>query len=265
MKALLGPAARLAVRLRLNEVGPLLSLAAVSFFAWGFLELAGDVQEGDTEALDRALLLGLRDPANLADPIGPPWVEEAARDITGLGGYAILSIVTWAAVAYLAMARKHGAALLVIAAVIGGMMISAALKLGFERPRPDLVPAGARVYTASFPSGHAMLSAVTYLTLGALLARVERRRRVRAFLLGMAVVLTLLVGASRVYLGVHWPSDVLAGWCVGAAWAALCWFVALQLQRGGQVERPGETDTASAAEPAQASDATLRDRHRVRP
>ena len=248
MRILLKPATRLALRLRLNEFGPLLSLAALSFFAWAFVELAGDVREGDTTALDSALLLALRDPANLGDPIGPSWVEESARDITGLGGYAILTMVTLAAVAYLLMARKRGAALLVIGAVLGGMLLSTALKLGFERPRPDLVPAAARVYTASFPSGHAMLSAVTYLTLGALLARVEQRRRVKAFLLAIALVLTLLVGASRVYLGVHWPSDVLAGWCVGAAWAALCWFVALQLQRGGQVERAGEARDAGPAE-----------------
>ena len=125
----------------------------------------------------------------------------------------------------------------VIAAVVGGTLLSTALKMGFERPRPDLVPHGTRIYTASFPSGHAMLSAVTYLTLGALLARVQKRRRVKALLLGLAILITLLVGMSRVYLGVHWPSDVLAGWCVGAAWAALCWFVALQLQRRGEVER----------------------------
>jgi undecaprenyl-diphosphatase len=249
MKPLLAPATRIALRLRLNELGPLLSLAALSFFAWAFLELADDVAEGDTTAFDRALLLGLRDPANLADPIGPSWLEESARDITGLGGYAILTMVTLAALAYLLMAGKNGAALLVIAAVVGGMMLSTALKLGFERPRPDLVPAATRVYTASFPSGHAMLSAVTYLTIGALLARVERRRRVKAFLLSIAVILTLLVGASRVYLGVHWPSDVLAGWCIGAAWAALCWFIALQLQRGGHVERPGETSGGPDVEP----------------
>ncbi|HKH34153.1 MAG TPA: phosphatase PAP2 family protein, partial [Beijerinckiaceae bacterium] len=123
------------------------------------------------------------------------------------------------------------------AAVGGGMLMSTLLKLGFARPRPDLVPHGARVYTASFPSGHAMLSAVTYLTLGALLARVQPRRRIKAFFLGLAILLTIVIGMSRVYLGVHWPSDVLAGWCGGAAWAALCWFVALQLQRRGDVEQ----------------------------
>jgi undecaprenyl-diphosphatase len=246
MKPLLAPATRLALVLRLNELGPLLSLAGVSFFAFAFVKLAGEVREGDTAAMDRALLLALRDPANLADPIGPSWIEESARDITGLGGYAILGMLAVSTVVYLLMAKKRATAVLVTGAIVGGMLLSTALKLGFERPRPDLVPAATRVYTASFPSGHAMLSAVTYLTLGALLARTEQRRRVKAFLLAMAVFLTLLVGASRVYLGVHWPSDVLAGWCVGAAWAALCWFVALQLQRRGQVERPGETSDGTA-------------------
>jgi undecaprenyl-diphosphatase len=139
--------------------------------------------------------------------------------------------------------------LLVIGAVCGGMMLSTALKMGFERPRPDLVPHATRVYTASFPSGHAMLSATAYLTLGALLARVEKLRRIKAFFLGLAVCLTLLIGISRVYLGVHWPSDVLAGWADGAAWASLCWFAALQLQRRGQVEKPGETSPPSDAKP----------------
>ena len=89
--------------------------------------------------------------------------------------------------------------------------------------------------------------AITYLTLGALLTRVEKSRRISAFIMGLAIAMTLLVGMSRVYLGVHWPSDVIAGWAVGAAWASLCWFVALQLQRRGQVERPGETAPSSDA------------------
>ena len=225
------------LRLRLNEFGPLLTLGALSLFAWAFVSVAGEVLEGDTEALDRALMLSLRVPQDLSDPLGPSWLEEAARDITGLGGNAVLTLVTLTSAVYLWMTGKGRAALLLLAAVGGGTVLSLLLKSGFERPRPDLVPHGTRVYTASFPSGHAMISAVTYLTLGSLLARTESRRAVKGFLLGLAVVLTLLVGASRVYLGVHWPSDVLAGWCGGAAWAALCWFVELQLQRTGQVER----------------------------
>jgi undecaprenyl-diphosphatase len=233
-------ATALAIRFRLNEVGPLLSFLALSLGVWAFVALAGEVREGDTAALDRTILLSLRNPNDLSDPIGPTWLEEAARDITALGGHAVLTIVTLAVLAYLLLTRRRAAALFVVVAVGGGMLLSTGLKLGFERPRPDLVPHGARVYTASFPSGHSMLSAVTYLTLGALLARVEKVWRVRIFLVGLAVALTLVVGMSRVYLGVHWPSDVLAGWCGGAAWASLCWFVALQLQRKGQVEAPGE-------------------------
>jgi undecaprenyl-diphosphatase len=134
------------------------------------------------------------------------------------------------------MTGKRQAAFFLLVAVGGGMLLSAGLKMGFERARPDLVPHHTRVYTASFPSGHAMLSAVVYLTLAALLARVQSERRVKTMIIVLAVLLTLLVGMSRVYLGVHWPTDVLAGWCGGAAWASLCWFVALQLQRRGRVE-----------------------------
>ena len=231
-------AARLWFRLRLNEVGPLLSLAAFSLLAWAFVAIAGAVSGGDTASFDRAILLSLRNPSNLADPIGPSWLEETARDITGLGGHPILAFITLSVVIYLLMVGKRRAALFVFVAIGGGMLLSAGLKMGFQRPRPALVPHEVRVYTASFPSGHAMLSALTYLTLGALLARVEPRRRVKALVVGLTVALTLIIGVSRVYLGVHWPSDVLAGWCVGAAWAALCWFVALQLQRKGQVEPP---------------------------
>lgn len=250
MKRFLSPITGLWFRLRLNEVGPLLSLATCGFFAWAFIELADEVFEGETHAFDSEILLALRNPQDIANPLGPSWLEEAARDFTGLGGYAILTMLTAAAVAYLLMAGKRGAALLVLISIVGGTLLSTGLKLGFERPRPDLVPHAARVYTASFPSGHAMLSAITYLTLGALLARVEKSRRISAFIMGLAMAMTLLVGASRVYLGVHWPSDVLAGWAVGAAWAALCWFVALQLQRKGQVEKPGETSLPPEADSA---------------
>jgi undecaprenyl-diphosphatase len=246
MNNLISPVTHLWVRLRLNEIGPLLSLAACGFFAWAFIAIADEVFEGETHALDSTILLSLRNSQDLANPLGPSWLEEAARDFTGLGGYAILTLLTSAAVIYLLMAGKRGAAILVLVSIVGGALLSTGLKMGFERPRPDLVPHAARVYTASFPSGHAMLSAITYLTLGALLTRVEKSRRISAFIMGLAIVMTLLVGVSRVYLGVHWPSDVLAGWSIGAAWASLCWFVALQLQKRGQVEKPGETSTPHA-------------------
>jgi undecaprenyl-diphosphatase len=208
--------------------------AAVAAAVLAFLGLAGEMLEGETLGFDRAVMLALRSPGDASEPIGPLWLEEVARDITGLGGTAILTLVTLGVAAYLLLARRRGAALLVLASIGGGSALSWLLKLAYQRPRPDLVPHAVQVYSASFPSGHAMLSAITWLTLGALLAEAEPRWRLRGCILGMAVTITLLVGASRVYLGVHWPTDVLAGWCIGGAWALLCWLVAMALRR-----RPG--------------------------
>ena len=204
--------------------------------AWGFVELAGEVLEGETHAFDERILLALRSATDRSDPLGPGWLEELMRDVTGLGSTGVLTFITLAAAGFLALNRKTHAALFVVAAVGGGMLLSTLLKMGFDRPRPDLVPHGALVYTASFPSGHATLSAVVYLTLGALLARVQPRFVLKLYLLGLAILLTVTVGVSRVYLGVHWPTDVLAGWAIGAAWALFCWAAALWLQRRGQVE-----------------------------
>jgi undecaprenyl-diphosphatase len=201
-----------------------------------FVELSGDVLEGDTRTFDETILLAFRNPADPSDPIGPGWVEEMMRDVTALGSTVVLTFVSLGVAGFLHMTGKRGAALLVIAAVIGGSLLSSGLKIGFERARPDLVPHGAAVYTKSFPSGHSFLSAVVYLTLGALLARVQPKRRLKIYLLGLAALLTVAIGLSRVYLGVHWPTDVLAGWTVGATWALLCWLVALWLQSRGTVE-----------------------------
>jgi undecaprenyl-diphosphatase len=218
------------------ELRVLLLLAVVAGGAWAFVELADAVRDGGSASFDRTLLLALRNPVDAADPLGPRWVEEVGRDITALGGLAVLFIVTAATAVYLLLIGKPHAALFVVAAVAGGELLATLFKAGFARPRPDLVPHGATVYTASFPSGHAMLSAVTYLTLGALLARMHAQAAVKVFFLGVAVLLTVLVGASRVYLGVHWPTDVLAGWSAGAVWAALCLLAARWFQRRGAVE-----------------------------
>ena len=137
---------------------------------------------------------------------------------------------------FLTLTRKGFAALFVLASVVGGVLISQTMKWAYARPRPELVPHGAEVYTASFPSGHSMMSAVVYLTLGALLARTQADRAVKTYVLVMAVILTVLVGVSRVYLGVHWPTDVLAGWALGGAWALICLLVMTWLQTRGQVE-----------------------------
>jgi undecaprenyl-diphosphatase len=219
-----------------REVGLLAAVLLLAGGLWGFAGLAEEVLEGETRSFDRAILLGLRTSGDLSDPIGPVWFEEMARDITSLGGFAILGLLTLVVIGYLVMAHKRATALLILGSVGGGLLLSTLLKNLFERARPDLVPHATEVYTASFPSGHAMLSAVTYLTLGSLLTRVHAERRLKLYVLTVAILISVLVGLSRVYLGVHWPTDVLAGWCVGAAWAMLCWLVALWLQRRGQVE-----------------------------
>lgn len=223
------------------EKSTLLAIFVAALSLYGFVELADDMSEGDTRDFDRILLLAFREPGNLSDPIGPRWFEEVMRDFTALGGTAVLAAVVLAVVGFLILTRKRHFALMVALSVFAGMGLSSLLKLAFARPRPDLVTHAAEVYTHSFPSGHAMLSAVVYLTLGALLARSRAEPRVKIYLLSVAVLLTLVVGISRVYLGVHWPSDVLAGWAIGAAWALMCWLVMLWLQARGKVGKPSAT------------------------
>jgi undecaprenyl-diphosphatase len=212
----------------------LLTLALLAIGAggvWVFLELADAVVAGELHRIDEGLLLAMRDPADRSDPVGPRWFEEMGRDFTALGGSALLTLFTLAVAGYLWLARKHRAVAFLLVAVVGGQLLSFLLKRGFARPRPDLVPHGAFVYSASFPSGHAMASAVTYLTLAALLARVLPGRRMKLFVLTWALLLTGLAGTSRVYLGVHWPSDVVAGWAMGASWAVFCWLAAEWISR----------------------------------
>jgi len=218
------------------ELGVLLSVLGLAGGLWIFLTIAGEVAAGGTLGYDQRLLLAMRNPDDLHDPLGPGWLEEMGRDVTALGGVAVLVLITAAVVGYLLLSRHYRTALFTLFAIVGGWLLSNLLKTGFARPRPDLVPHEAIVYTASFPSGHAMMAAVTYLTLAALLGRVVGRLRLKAYILLVAMLLTVLVGASRIYLGVHWPSDVLAGWTVGAAWASCCWLLARRLQRRGRLE-----------------------------
>lgn len=217
---------------------------------WVFLAVAGAVIGQDTRSFDKAILLAMRNASDITQPWGPGWLQEMARDFTALGGVAFLSLLALTTIGYLVMLRKHHAAIAVGIAMGGGTLLSTVLKLYFDRDRPDLVPHGSIVYTASFPSGHSMMAAVTYLTLGALLARIHAPLRIKAFLLGCAILLTLLVGVSRVYLGVHWPSDVAAGWAVGAAWATMASLAVRALQWRGTVEAPVRTSVPPPSHPA---------------
>ena len=192
-------------------------------FAFGFI--AQEVVKGKTLAFDREVMLALRNSVDTSVPIGPAWLPEAARDITSLGSIIVLVIITLVVVGYLFLAGKSAVAWLMLIAVFGGIALSDLLKFAFGRARPDIVTPLARVFTTSFPSGHATLSAITYLTIGAILARSQRSSPISLYFMSLAVFLTVLVGVSRIYLGVHYPTDVLAGWCIGAAWAMGCWAI----------------------------------------
>lgn len=210
------------------------ALGVVGF--WALAELADEVIEGSTRNLDRDLLLLLRTVGDRDDPIGPAWVEEVVRDLTAIGGVAVLTLTTLAVVGFFLLQRKFASTLYLLSSVGGGLLISSAAKGFFDRPRPDLVPYDSFVHTASFPSGHSMMAAVAYLTLGVLVARTLPQVRLKVYVLTLAVIATLLVGISRVYLGVHWPTDVVAGWLAGVVWAAICMLGARYLARRGGVE-----------------------------
>ncbi|MGC9523420.1 MAG: phosphatase PAP2 family protein [Anaerolineae bacterium] len=197
---------------------------------WVIAQLIEFVRPGAVRAFDEAILLAMRHPDNLADPVGAPWVESLARDITALGSVGILTLLTGAITAYLLLSGQTRLSLFLLTATGSGALLSFALKAAFQRLRPDVVPHAAYATSPSFPSGHTMMSAVTYLTLAVLLAGMEEQQRVRVYLVGLAISVSLLVGVSRIYLGVHWPTDVLGGWAFGAAWALFWWWAARSLR-----------------------------------
>jgi undecaprenyl-diphosphatase len=209
----------------------LILIALLAGAAWAFVELADEVLEGSTQSIDERVLLGLRAADDPHDPIGPAWLEEVARDVTALGGFTVLGLIVLTVCGLLWLLGKRRAVWFILIASLGALILNYALKGAFGRPRPDLVSHGSLVYSASFPSGHSLMATATFLTLGALLARVLAGRRVKIYVFSIAVAVALLVGCSRVYLGVHWPSDVLAGWSAGAAWALACWWIARRLQQ----------------------------------
>jgi undecaprenyl-diphosphatase len=219
-----------------HELAMMLGSLCVVASTWGFVLLASEVSEGRTKSFDDRLLLALRVPGDPARPIGPDWLPETARDVTAIGGPLVLWLATFAVAGFLALDRRYAAMGFLLVATLGGWALSLVLKSAFERPRPELVPHLMRVYFSSFPSGHSMMSAVVFGTLGSLLSSMVTKRRLKFYFLGLAATLSVLVGASRVYLGVHYPTDVLAGWSAGLAWATLCWLVGRRLQRQGAIE-----------------------------
>jgi undecaprenyl-diphosphatase len=217
--------------LRRLESRALILVIGLTAALWAFFNVASEVVEGDTAALDHKILLALRDPTNLSDPIGSRSFEESMRDVTALGGFTVVTLVTLVGFfAFMIHGRRRHAWVLA-GTVLLAEVSSALAKTFYARPRPDLVPHGSFVYSASFPSGHSTLSAATYLTLAVLIANLEPHRWTKMMVFVLAAVLVVGIGFSRVYLGVHWPSDVLAGWSLGAAWALAGWTVLRRITR----------------------------------
>lgn len=200
------------------------AVAALAFGA--FLLIALAVAIGLTQEFDAWVLLALRDPGDASQPFGPAWLQETGRDFTALGSNGVLGFLVLAASGCLALARQRGGALFLLASFWGALLLETAVKHWYGRLRPELVPHATRVFTASFPSGHATVTAAACLASALLLAQVRPEPRFTAFAIAVAVCLVALIGASRVYLGVHWPTDVMAGWLLGTSWVALCWTVA---------------------------------------
>ncbi len=206
---------------------------------WGFVEVASEVIEGDTQAFDEWLVLALRDADDVSKPLGPEWMAEIGRDVTGLGGVFTLILVTITVGGYLWVLRGYRMLLLLVTATSSGIAASLLLKQLFSRPRPDVVPHLSHVYTSSFPSGHSMMSAVVYLTLAAIVSATITQWSLKVYVFVVAFTIVVLIGVSRVYMGVHYPTDVLAGWVAGIVWALLSWNVTKVLSRRGAI---GESD-----------------------
>ena len=219
-----------------HELGLLLGGLALTGIVLAFLLFGRWDASGRTLAFDDRVLLALRTPGDPSRPIGPTWVAEVARDITALGSTDILWLATLAVAGFLGLDRRYRAMVFVLAAVLTGWALSFALKDAFDRARPTVVPHLMSAHFSSFPSGHSMMSAVVYFTLGSLLSSLVTHRRLKVYFLALAAILSGLVGLSRLVMGVHYPTDVVAGWAVGLAWATLCWAVERRLARQGAIE-----------------------------
>jgi undecaprenyl-diphosphatase len=201
----------------------------------GFALVADEVAEGETSGFDEWVLRAVRTHVvRSADSTA----ADIALNVTALGGYPVLVLVLSCVVGFLLLEHKAWEALYVLVTTAGGALLSDVLKTLFARPRPSLLEPFVRVTSFSFPSGHALVSAVAYLTLGALLAAILPRRRSKLYVVSVALLLASLVGLSRILLGVHYPTDVLAGWFAGLAWALACWVVLEILERRRARARP---------------------------
>jgi undecaprenyl-diphosphatase len=214
-----------------KEIRVLIAVFIIIAGTWIFLEIADEVGEGTTQKFDETVLTFLRNAENYEQPRGPEWLYSVVRDYTSLGGGPVLMLLIAGVLGFLLLKKEYLIAVLVLFATAGGGIIGLLLKNVFGRERPTVVSHLMEVGSLSFPSGHSMMSAVVYLSLAALLTRLHQRRIIRIYLISVALFLTFLIGLTRIYLGVHYPTDVIGGWAVGLAWASFCWFLAWYIQR----------------------------------
>jgi undecaprenyl-diphosphatase len=221
-----------------EEASIFLKVFVVAISGWAFVKVAGKIRRDGTDAMDNQVLRALRRPEDPAIPIGPKWLPEVARDVTALGSGVDLTLATIFLIGFLCLNRRYRAAGYLIASLGSGLLLCQFLKELFGRRRPTAVPHLTSFDPESFPSGHSMGSALVYLTLGGIISRQVKGEMTKLYFLSMALLITFLVGFSRLYLGVHYPSDVLAGWAAGSLWSSGCTQLARWLQRQGTVEPP---------------------------
>jgi len=221
-----------------REPAKLAYLLFLAIACWVLFAISDTVLDGKSMRFDPWLLRALRSPGDPSILIGPRWLGIVVRDATALGGFFCLILFTMISAGYLWLDRKRSLALFLVLSAGSGYLASSLLKRFFDRPRPTIVPHLDEVSSSSFPSGHSMNSAVIYLTLGIILAASTQNRIIKRYVIGVALLLTAIVGMSRVFLGVHYPSDVIAGWIVGLIWALGCSVCARALQRLRVVESP---------------------------
>ncbi len=227
------------------ELKVVLSLLALGVLAIVFLKIGEEVSEGATARIDRAILLAFRN--SPSDPIGSAGIEAAVINLSALGSAAVMILIVLIASLYFVLAGNTRYALLLIGCATGTFIGMYLLKGFYERARPSVVTHLTENNDLSFPSGHSMISAAVYLTLSVVIARALPTRRLRVFAVLTGAFLTMLVGLSRIYLGVHYPTDVLAGWTAGAAWALCCGLILRTIVRRGAPE--GVPDTAPSDQP----------------
>lgn len=206
---------------RTEKFGVLVMLAGLVVFA----TLTAMLAVPETQQFDEEMVRNLRRLDDPSRPIGPAWFQELARDFTALGGYGVLVTITVLITTFLHLERRPARGHFVLAVIVSAYLLSMILKQLIGRPRPEIVPWLSHFHSPSFPSAHSMMSAVTYLSLGLMLSDLSSRRAVKVFVVVAPLTVSAFVSFSRVYMGVHYPTDVIAGWSLGMSWALVCWLV----------------------------------------